>query len=57
MENAVRLVTAFLARAFVFWEKHDLENVVRLGSALLAGAFVFWEKHDLQKLSVSDQRS
>ena len=46
--QAIRLGSAFLAGAFVFWEKHDLEIVVRLGSAFLAGAFVFWEKHDLE---------
>ena len=41
LEIVVRLGSAFLAGAFVFWEKHDLENAVRLGSAFLAGAFVF----------------
>ena len=46
--QAIRLGSAFLAGAFLFWEKHDLEKVVRLGTAFLAGAFVFWEKHDLE---------
>ena len=47
--------SAFLARAFVFWEKHDLEEVVVSGSTFLAGAFVFWEKHDLKEAVVFGQ--
>ena len=49
-KKVLRLGSAFLAGAFVFWEKHDLEIVGRLGSAFLAGAFVFWENHDLEKV-------
>ena len=48
-EKVVRLGSAFLAGAFVFWAKHDQKKPSCSGSAFLAGAFVFWEKHDLEK--------
>ena len=45
-KKALRLESAFLAGAFVFWEKHDLKKPWCSGSAFLAGALVFWEKHN-----------
>ena len=43
LKHAVVFGSAFLAGAFVFWEKHDLKKAVVFGSAFLAGALVFWK--------------
>ena len=40
----MRLGSAFLARAFVFWAKHDLAKGMVFGSVFLAGALVFSAK-------------
>ena len=49
-KEIVRLGSAFLAGAFVFWDNTTWKNVVRLGSAFLAGAFVFWENTTWKKV-------
>ena len=41
LKEALVFGSAFLAGAFVFWEKHDLTEAVVFGSAFLAGAFAF----------------
>ena len=41
--------SAFLAGAFVFWNKHDLRKALMFGSAFLARACVFWENMPKEK--------
>ena len=49
-QQAIRLGSAFLAGAFVFWEKHDLEKSCPSRISVPSRGFCFLGKHDLEIL-------